>query len=576
MSVATKGISGRKQASQSFAQQLSPLRLLGAALVGCIVLLLIPLRLPIGPMYWDVIVYFDGANRILSGQTPVVDFFTPVGPLGYYLFAALAYVFPNAHPTLLAHWALLLISAPLLSLVLYDVTKRSRATAFALLIPFLIFALLPFNTREFYPFPGSDGFGIYNRQVCHMLYILVAALLFVKDRRMLAALVCLTMTALFLLKITGFIAGGVICFFAFLTGRVLFRSAAIVLGVFLAALATVELSSGMVRTYLLDILALAQMNSGTIAPRFLQSASLTFGVVASAGALVCLLAWLTWKNGFRSKANGIARYQAFLNQDWMWLGVVLFAGILFETQNTGSQAHIFLWPVLLYTLQGRIGLVAKPALYGAVAVLSAATVLPPMVTVVEKAARAYIGSIKNVAMDGRNLKSLGAINMRPEVAERTDHMLRFYPEHRGQYEDMIAVNELPTPVLYSDFDFQVIYLKSVDTAIDTIRAWENDRGVRFETIMSLNFVNPFPWLMDRQAPLYIAIGADPTRAVPDLGSDEETAASQVDLALYPTCPPTTANAMLFDMYKNALSKHIKVKLTDCYDAYVNPKFAGKF
>ncbi|EBU7498412.1 hypothetical protein DK058_26460, partial [Salmonella enterica subsp. enterica serovar Typhi] len=110
-------------------------------------------------------------NRIASGQVPALDFFTPVGPLGYYLFAALNYVFPNAQPTLIAHWALLLVSAPLMALVVYDVDKRSRLTAFGLLLPFLLYVLLPFNTREFYVFPGSDGFGIYNRQICHILYI---------------------------------------------------------------------------------------------------------------------------------------------------------------------------------------------------------------------------------------------------------------------------------------------------------------------------------------------------------------------------------------------------------------------
>ena len=52
-------------------------------------------------------------------------------------------------------------------------------------------------------------------------------------------------------------------------------------------------------------------------------------------------------------------------------------------------------------------------------------------------------------------------------------------------------------------------------AVEAIKAYEAANGVRFETIMSLNFVNPFPWLLDRHAPRRIAIGADPYRAVPD-------------------------------------------------------------
>jgi hypothetical protein len=80
--------------------------------------------------------------------------------------------------------------------------------------------------------------------------------------------------------------------------------------------------------------------------------------------------------------------------------------------------------------------------------------------------------------------------------------------------------------------------------------------------------------MDRSAPLYIAIGADPTRAVPDPGSQEENAVANTDLVLYPTCPPTTANAMLYDMYRQGLAKHRRIKLDACYDAFINPKFAS--
>ena len=156
------------------------------------VLLALPVSVPVGPMYWDVLIYYDAANRIFGGQVPSVDFFAPVGPLGYYLFAGWLYVFPNGQPVLLAHWSLLAVTAPLMALVVADVDRRARTTAFALLIPFLIFALLPFNTREFYPFPGSDGFGIYNRQCCQLLYVLVAAIAFMRSQKLLAAIVCAT------------------------------------------------------------------------------------------------------------------------------------------------------------------------------------------------------------------------------------------------------------------------------------------------------------------------------------------------------------------------------------------------
>ncbi len=557
----------------------SPLAILAIAVIAVCLLLSLPVSVPIGPMYWDVYIYYDAANRIFSGQAPILDFFTPVGPLGYYLFAGWLAVFPNGQPALMAHWSLLAVTAPLMALVVWDVQRRSRIVALALLFPFLIFALLPFNTREFYPFPGSDAFGIYNRQVCQMLYVLVAAILFMQERRLLAVVITLAIMAMFFLKITGFVAGGIIAAYAFMAGRVPLRYAVASAIAFFAILGILEIATGIVSAYVRDILLLVEMNSGTLAPRFLQSASLNFGMLAPTGMLALLLIWsnraklIGRAKGAFTRAS-LVEAAAFFDSKAFWLLVVLFAGILFETQNTGSQALIFLWPVVLAVILGIGGMISRPALMIAVAGLSAAISLPPAVAIAERAARAYVGGIKNTHLEASNLKTFGHVNMREEVADRVEHMLGFYPEHRALYDDMIAVGELPTPVLYSDFDFQIIYLSAVDRAIDSIHALEAARGVRFETIASLNFVNPFPWLMDRRAPRHIAIGADPFRAVPAPGSAEETAVAETDLVLYPTCPPTTANAALYKLYEPALVKHRRIRLDACYDAFVNPKFTG--
>lgn len=101
-----------------------------------VVLLVLPLVVPIGPMYWDTYIYLDAAQRIDTGQIPSVDFFTPAGPLGYYLFARGLNVFSYAQPMLLAQWSTLIVAAPLMAVVLADVDRQSRSTAFALLIRF--------------------------------------------------------------------------------------------------------------------------------------------------------------------------------------------------------------------------------------------------------------------------------------------------------------------------------------------------------------------------------------------------------------------------------------------------------
>ena len=236
---------------------------------------------------------------------------------------------------------------------------------------------------------------------------------------------------------------------------------------------------------------------------------------------------------------------------------------------------MFLWPVVLAVLLGIGSLIARPAFMIAVAALSAAISLPPAVAIAERAARAYVGGIKNAHLEASNLKTLGHVNMREEVADRVEHMLGFYPEHRALYEDMVKVGELPTPLLYSDLDFQVIYLSAVDRAIGSIHALEASKGIHFETIASLNFVNPFPWLMDRRAPRHIAIGADPFRAVPAPGSEGETALAETDLVLYPTCPPTTANRELARLYASGVARHLRITLNECYDAFVHPRFSAK-
>ncbi|WP_313956070.1 hypothetical protein [Mesorhizobium amorphae] len=546
----------------------SPLALLAVALLFVFVLLLVPLRLPVGPMYWDIYIYYDAANRIFDGQIPVRDFFIPVGPLCYYLFVGWLTLFPNGHPVLLAHWSLLAITTPAMTALVWHVDKRSRFTAFALLIPFLIFALLPFDTRDMYAYPGSDGFGVYNRQVCQILYVLVAAFTFVRDRRLLAGLVAVCMGSLFFVKITGFLAAGLICAFALIAGRITLRDALIAAVAFMAILAGMEISSGLVGGYVNDIIVLVGLNSGTLVPRLLRALSQNFGVVLATTALVAVLVWADW----RKLATQPGGRSSLFGRDSLWLAVVMLAGILFETQNTGSQAFFFLWPILLAILLKTGRIANRPALALTVSALVAATALPLVVRVVERAARTYVGAVRNVPLQESNLKTLGALNMRPEVQARSDNMLRFYSEHSGLYQDMADVNELPNPLFYSDFEFQIVYLKTVDMAIDTIRDIETRTGVRFGTIMSLNFVNPFPWLMERSAPLHITIGADPGRTVPLPGSAEEQAVANTDLILLPTCPPTANNKILYTLYEPALAEHRRFKLNQCYDAFVHPRF----
>ncbi|MCW4114074.1 hypothetical protein NPA31_003730 [Aurantimonas sp. MSK8Z-1] len=549
-----------------------PLVVLVLALAALTVAVMLTRTLPLGPMYWDLFIYFDGANRIFDGQIPNVDFFAPVGALGYWLFAFALRLFPDAQPLLLSQWSLFPVTAPLMALVLWDVSRRSQPVALALLLPFLFFAIVPMNVEEFYSYPGFDGFGIYNRQVVHVLYVLTAGLVFMRSQRLLALLVGGSMSALFLLKITGFVCAAPLCLFAFLAGRVALRSAIGALGLFAAVLAGLEIAFGLISGYVGQIGQLVGMNEGELLPRLVQSASIHFATFATGCALALLLLLVDRKallGAVRALAadRSPARLAQFLDRDAVWLALVLAVGLVFESQNTGGQAFVFIWPVLLRALlSNRRSTAPRTSLV--VAVLIAATALPPAVNILHRTARALVGQLNYVDLPNANLKSLGQVSQRTEMMERAGQMLETYARFPETYRFLADHGQLPSFTLYTEPDFQLAWLESIDRGVDAIRAWETSHGTRFDTIMSLNFVNPFPWLMQRHAPLHIAIGADPFRAVPPPDAAVLDAVRAADLVLYPKCPVTTANDALLALYRPALAGRTRVELSPCWDGFL--------
>lgn len=550
---------------------------LAGTLIIAFLLLQVPLRAPIGAMYWDTYTYYDAAGRILSGQVPIRDFFMPAGPLGYAIAAAWIWAFPNGQPTLLLHWSTLAMSLPLMALVLAGLPRDTRPLAAWLVAPFVLFSLLPFNGKEYYPFPGSDGFGYYNRQVCLVLFPLVAGLIFMRRGWHLTALVVLAMLMLFFLKITGFVAAGLICLFALMAGRLQVKDASLAATVFAVILAVIEIASGLVSGYLTDILQLLTMNSGTLLPRVLQALSINFGIFAAAGLLTIVLMTAEGE-AFRSSLVRLTRERTadalafFADRPSLWLLTVATAGLAFETQNTASQAMIFVWPVLLWAMREHRATIRGDGKSLAIFALAAALYLPLVVNVTERAARAYVGALGNVALNHKNLRTLGNVSARPNVVARAQAMAAVYAANRTAFSDVAARGELPAALLYSDFDFQILHLLALDGAVDAIRALEGQKGVRFETILALDFVNPLPWLMGRRAPLAVTVGADPFRAVPPLDADARKAVGDVDLALLPTCPPTPANLKLAQHFAEPLSQHLRMQLTPCHDVFLHPRF----
>lgn len=549
-----------------------PLALLGVAILACALLLTQPLTLPLGPMYWDLVLYLDAANRIADGQIPLIDFIAPVGPLGYWLFAGLDALFPRAHPLLLAQWCLFAVTAPAMAVVLHAVDRQSRAKALALLLPYLAFQILPINVEHYSFFPGTDGFGIYNRHVSIVLYVLVSALVFLQGRA-LALVIGWTLTALFMIKITGFLAGGLVTAFALAAGRIGLRQSLTIAAAAALGLIGFELATGLISAYLDSILALIAINAGGILPRFIQAASLHLDIVGAGAALVLALLWLD-RHDIADAALALRRqpsatgFAQLIDRDVAWLAVVLAAGLFFETQNTGGQAFIFIWPVLLVILSRWLGSGRRGALL--VCGLIAATAIPPAETVLQRGARALMAQTGYAALPNQHLGRLGLVSQHAGVMMRASAMLDIYAAHPATFRDFAAREMLPAPQLYSELDFQASWLMSVDEGVSAILAHEQASGRRFETIMSLNFVNPFPSVMGRSAPRGIAIGADPFRAVPKPDDAEIALAREADLVLYPLCPVTVANEALRAVYAPVLTGRREIRLGRCWKGYVKP------
>lgn len=540
------------------------LALLALFAAAAMLALSLPLRLPLGAFYWDAAVYLDAFQRIHIGQMPAVDFFAPVGPAGYYLGAWLHSAFPLAQPMLLVNWAILPLVLPLALAVLLQ--RDMKGLALALVVPFLVFAALPINLAIFYPAPGLDGFGTYNRHAALLLYWLVAALLFWPPSRTKTALVAAFMLALVLTKVTGAVAGAILVGYAWLAGRLRFADAVFAALACLLALALIDLATGLIRAYLADILTLLRLNSETLLPRLLTVASAKFGVVLPAAALLALLVWTGW----REPGSLLQRARGLVAGPAGWLAVTLFALALFETQNTGSLEFIALWPVLLLVLRQER---SRPGGWRpAVVVLTLAVALPSLLLGIERGARALAGARGDVvALPAPELGPLGRVSLKRGLAERAGFMLALYPAQGGAYRALAEAGFEPSSLFHAEIDSQATWLLEVRQGLLALRDWETREGRRLNGVFTLDFVDPFNALLDRRAPRLVPIGITPGRNLPPPTPEVLAALAQTDAILAPKCPVTPGRAAIARHYAAALAGRPVVALAPCWDLYPKPR-----
>lgn len=547
----------------------NPLWLFAFFIILACGVLTLPVTLPIGPMYWDLFLYFDGAQRILDGQIPSVDFSTPVGPLSYYLTLIAVRIFPEANPFLLVEWSFLIITSPIMMIIVNEVARTSLFKAWALLVPFLFYSLAPFNVIYLIPHTGIEAWGIYNRHSIQLLYVLLSVLIFIQSPAQRIIMISFLSVALFATKITGFFAGGLILLGFFLAGQI---SLSLVLGtaiIFFTSLAIAEISLGIISAYLIDITALFLQNRSGIIYRFFSVGVTQFDMILS-GSVLCIILLL---DQFKSKHPAPAYLLGFreniirfCNTDWFLCGTLLFAGLAFETQNSGGQPFVFIWPFLVKLLWRED--YSIPIFKTASTIAIAFLMVPAASITLHKAARSIGAMALYQPLEQTNLKTIGLVSTSSKFYARTEALRQIYIDHKETYKASVQAGTEAVFLIHAQPDFQMFNLKEIDKAITAIYKLEAERGKIFETIWHIDFANPIGWLMQRRAPKYVPIGVDPTRTIVELDDKRRAALAAVDIALIPTCPATKNRTLTEKHYSPAFTNHVRIVLTPCTDALI--------
>ncbi len=549
----------------------SPWTWICAFVCVAIVMLIVPLRLPLGGYYWDVTLYPDAAWRIANGQKPHVDFFTPAGALEYYSFALLQWLLPNGHMLLLSNWCIQLLALPVLAAIVHQIDPREHAIRLGLVLPYLLFAALPLNTTEVYPLAGFDGFGIYNRHIAQLMYLLVAAILFNAPSRAQTLTLALIVLALFFTKITGFVIGLALIAHALMAGILKLRSVFIAMAIVVATALMLELATGIVSAYLFDIVTLLQINQGSLISRLRVPLTIHLDIILPSLVLAGLLVWnkrmvLVALATSGTLVSTCQRIQDVFNLKGVWLLSITLVALVFESQNSGSQEFIFLWPLFLLIASKWMTETGK--LRFAVLALIVVATVPTANAYIHRAIRTTGVAFAYKPLNLPELGALGLVSGKPELVARAFAMNGHYAATKSAYERLAAHELDSSHLLYSEIDFHLAWLISVEQVVKSIRAFEAARKIHIESIMTLDFVDPVAFTMQRQPARLVSIGMMAGRTIPPLDARRLAAIRDADGILAPRCPVTPTRAYLLELFKPALENREKITLTPCWDIYL--------
>jgi hypothetical protein len=547
---------------------LSPPALAQIVGFGCAALLLM---LPVWPMVgiynWDVVFWLDTAHRIDYGQIPHVDYFAPFGPLPQYGLWLMQKIFPSAHPILAAQLFFALFGLPLLALVLADVQSRLQSAILA--GAFIALLLLPAN---FFMSVFNFGFdiGIYNRQAGLLLYLLLAGIWWCRSPTRLIIVVSCTLLGLLFTKITAFGGAIPLVLYASITGRIRTRDLLAVTLVIAFVVLGLEITTGIVSAYLRDIARMIELATSSsdkrsdAMNRLASTLYYSFDTLLPVGLLV--VAALVRDRHIFAKAralahNGrIAALRGIAQLDGIEMGVLLVVAILIESQNQGSQEFAFLIPAVLWVM---VRPTSRDVAARATVFLAAAFML---IIAVKATHRAFL-----ITSHADRFPRLEAglepfhISAKPADVEFADAKLAFYSAQQNAYAEFASRGQ--DLASGNDEGFQLSYFVSVRNAILALGRWQTQYNKQLKSIATLDFVDPFPTLLNLRPVAGLGIVMDPYRAA-GRWTTMLRSLSSADGILVPLCPVSAFRYQYAKMAKNELESRHAITIDPCWTLYV--------
>lgn len=343
-----------------------PLVLLAVSVMALALCFLVP-ALPVGRNTEDFIAVLDGARHIVQGLTPHRDFPLPHGPLPLYQGVIPYLLRYEATSFLLYQWIGWVLVLPALAAIAAAQPTLPRAlfvigfVALSTLVPLIV---------EYDNAPEISYHASYNRLTAALLFLLLVWMFSARHTGWRQALVVgYVVLLLALTKVTAFVGAGVLlAIFAVLTPparRTLLQA----LAMLVAALATLQLLTGIPLAYLGNVRMMLALNKGgmTHAASSMAARSIVL-IAASCAVMAAIMPRPRPGASSGTLRSRLLRLRA-VGRAWrpvLLVGAALCMLILVESQNTGSIGLAAIAALLL----ARLPLARRAPAFGAVALVA--------------------------------------------------------------------------------------------------------------------------------------------------------------------------------------------------------------